>query len=216
MIKVDNIEVFNFDGALRGMRNPLDSHNNSDSRFITNPLTYEKAFNIGDNDLLLAQRLIQSGTDHSKFMRQIFVSFDLTAPLYFWKEFDTYRVATVSNSESTMHTIHKKPFTQDMVSCEHLDKDSLDVLDIVIDKLNIYRNRYISDKDKNDWWNMIQLLPSSFNQKRTITLNYQVLRNMYFARRNHKLDEWRDFCKMIENLPYGKELICLERESSNA
>jgi hypothetical protein len=168
---------------------------------------------IGENDLDLAQRLVRAGSDHRKFMRQIFVSMDITAPLYWWKEFDTYKVGTTANSCSTMHKIHAKEFTLDDFSHEHLFQDdemqtNTDVLEFVIDALNFAREDYLKTKDKRYWWQLIQLLPSSFNQLRTVTMNYENLLNMYHARKNHKLDEWREFCKVIETLPYAKELIC--------
>ena len=176
---------------------------------------------LGKKDLDLAQRMINGGTDESKFMRQIFVSFDINAPLYWWKEFDTYKVGTVANSCSTMHKIHAKEFTLDDFSHEHLIStmgetyEAVDVLEEVITALNNNRANFLETKDKIYWWQMIQLLPSSYNQKRTITLNYQVLRAMYFARRHHKLDEWHDFCNWIETLPYAKELICYEKKKEN-
>lgn len=202
MIKIDNIDVFNFEGALRGMRNPMNSWEKSDSIF--EPMT----MTIGPNDLALAQKLIAAGPEHAKFMRQIFISMDITAPLYFTKEFDTYKVSTVRNSCSTMHKIHSKEFTLDDFSHEHLDGYSIDLLEQIIDRLNDNRKHYNETKDKDYWWQLIQLLPSSYNQKFTWTANYQILRNIYQQRRGHKLDEWKDFGKMIEKLPYGKEFIC--------
>lgn len=223
MVKIEKSEVFNFEGALRGMRNPMNSWNNSDSKIGNGK------FIIGKNDLELAQRLVRAGTDHSKFMRMITVCVDITAPLYWWKEFDTYKVGTVANSCSTMHKITKKEFAIDDFSCEHLISmtnhgsydpllflgrinkriDSIDILELIVNVLNHYRKKYIDTKDKLYWWQMIQLLPSSYNQKRTVTMNYAVLRNIYLGRMNHKLDEWVAFCKWIEGLPYAKELICL-------
>ncbi len=221
MIKIDNIEVFGWESAVRGMRNPMNSWDKSDSISIVG--FDSDSVILGENDLKLMQSLVKAGTDHSKFMRMINVTVDVTAPLYWWKEFDTYKVGTVANSCSTMHKIHAKGFTLDDFSHEHLIENLYNVegfLDVkeplgvlqqdIIPMLNAYRERYIKTKDKKYWWQMIQLLPSSYNQERTIQLNYQVLRNIYFARRNHKLDEWHDFCHMIEGLPYGKELICLE------
>ena len=213
MIKFENTEVMNFEGALRGMRNPLNSWDKSDSAFIGEP-GYQSY--IGSYDLSLAQRLIKAGSDHRKFMRQIFVSVDITAPLYWWKEFDTYKVATVANSCSTMHTIHKKEFALADFSHEWISN-----LDKFYDKgtpggalvetvvmLNKCRRLYLETKDKEYWYQMIQLLPSSYNQMRTVTLNYETLRNIYFARRNHKLDEWRNgFIEWIDSLPYAEELI---------
>lgn len=210
MIKIENIEVFGWEAAIRGMRNPMNSWDKSDS--FEFPPDEDGILWIGSNDLKLMQSLIRAGTDHSKFMRMIDVTMDITAPLYWWKEFDTYKVGTVANSCSTMHKIHSKEFTLEDFSHEHLftDDEALPFLNHLISGLNFYRNKYIETKDKKYWWQIIQLLPSSYNQKRTIQLNYQVLRNIYFSRRNHKLDEWHDFCSIIEELPYGKELICLE------
>lgn len=229
MIKFENTEVMNFEGAIRGMRNPLNSWDNSDSKFIIPnhhnceeygcPLDCEsvhfghrfnngKCFSIGPNDLALMRRLIRSGSDHRKFIRQIFVSVDITAPLYWWKEFDTYKVGTVSNSCSTMHKIHSKDFTVEDFSTDHLTGVSLTVLNYIIVALNEARADYIETKDKTYWWSMIQLLPSSYNQRRTITLNYETIYNIYGSRRNHKLDEWSvGFMAWIKSLPYANELI---------
>lgn len=219
MIEFENTEVMNFEGAFRGMRNPLNSWDKADSEFdCENNCGYCEYRNVGcnpqygvylgENDLNLAQRLIKAGPDHRKFLRQIFVSVDITAPLYWWKEFDTYKVATVSNSCSTMHKIHAKEFTLDDFSHEHLDDDSLSILDDLIMSLNVYRTLYVVHKDKKYWWQLIQLLPSSYNQKRTITLNYETLRNIRGSRRNHKLDEWsKGFMEWIDSLPYAEELI---------
>ena len=202
MIKFENTEVMNFEGAIRGMRNPLNSWDKSDS------FDNFGHYIIGPNDLALMKKLIKAGSDHRKFMRQIFVSVDITAPLYWWKEFDTYKVATVSNSCSTMHKIHDKEFTLEDFSTEHLTEASLDVLGITIGHLNICRDVFVTMKNKDFWWQMIQLLPTSYNQRRTITLNYETLYNIYGSRRNHKLDEWRvGFMEWIESLPYAKELI---------
>ena len=208
MIKVENIEVFGWESAIRGMRNPMNSWDKSDS--FEFPPDEDGIPWIGPNDLKLMQSLIRAGTDHSKFMRMINVTMDITAPFYYWKEFSTYKIGTVANSCSTMHKIHSKEFTLDDFSYEHLDGYSIDLLEQIIDRLNDNRKHYNETKDKDYWWQIIQLLPSSYNQKRTVQLNYQVLRNIYFARRNHKLEEWHDFCHMIEELPYGKEFICLE------
>lgn len=209
MIEISNIEVFNFEGALRGMRNPMDSWGKSDTVFFIG-----QGFNIGEKDLALAQKLINGGPVHSKFMRQILVSMDINAPLYWWKEMDTYKVGTTANSCSTMHKIHSKEFTLDDFSHEHLKDKEIEILLSVIDAMNeardafnTWREEYGHDK-KDYWWQMIQLLPSSYNQKRTWTADYETLRNIYQWRRGHKLDEWHDFCRMIEELPYGKELIC--------
>ncbi len=208
MIKFENTEVMNFEGAIRGMRNPLNSWDKSDTvvDWYTGDIT------IGPDDLDLMKRLIKAGSDHRKFMRQIIVSVDITAPLYWWKEFDTYKVATVSNSCSTMHTIHKKEFTRDDFSCEHLNPASLSCLSYVMDQLNGCRDLFLREEDKTEkkalWYNMIQLLPTSYNQRRTITLNYETLYNIYGSRRNHKLDEWSvGFMDWIGSLPYAEELI---------
>ena len=225
MIKFSNTEVMNFEGAIRGLRNPMNSWDKSDSKF------YVKCADcgaddcrldipsIGPNDLTLMKKLIRAGSDHRKFMRQIFVSVDITAPLYWWKEFDTYKVATVSNSCSTMHKIHEKEFTIEDFSCEYVfnnenpeNVDHLylwkDMLTELIWFLNGARNAYLETKDKKYWWQIIQLLPSSYNQRRTITLNYETLYNIYGSRRNHKLDEWSiGFMNWIKSLPYANELI---------
>jgi hypothetical protein len=235
MIKLERTSVMNFENALRGMRNPMNSWDKSDSFFCDDLTDYDKCVNcrylvsececnrpecgyiIGNNDLELAQRLAKSGSDHRKFLRQIFVSVDVTAPLYWWKEYETYKVGTVSNSCSTMHTIHKKAFTLDDFSCEKLS-----VIDIgggvgsprlmmknSVRMLNECRELYLKTQDKEYWYQMIQLLPTSYNQMRTCTLNYENLINIYFARRYHKLPEWHEFCGWIEGLPYFKE-ICIE------
>lgn len=222
MIKIDNIETFGYKTAVRGMRNPLNSWNKSDSCFCP----YEPACEgncemmIGKNDLELMKKLVTAGTDHSKFMRMIHVQMDITAPLYWWKEFDTYKVGTVANSCSTMHKIHAKEFTLDDFSHEHLIAASRNSLRWTIKDLNTCRNEYLSEKAVNNpelqkefWWQLIQLLPSSYNQLRTVDLNYEVIHNMYFARRNHKLDEWREFCDTMSNeLPYFAEIIGVENE----
>lgn len=217
MIKIENTEVLGWGAAIRGMRNPMNSWDKSDTAF---EYTYGALQTIGTNDFKLMKSLVKAGTDHSKFMRMIHVQMDVTAPLYWWKEFDTYKVGTVANSCSTMHRIHAKEFTLDDFSHEHLVSDAVGLLQDIIDVLNDARYAYneFDELFKNDeldpeikekkdvWWQMIQLLPSSYNQKRTVQLNYAVLRSMYHARKNHKLDEWRDFCKWIESLPYS-ELI---------
>ena len=225
MIKIENTEIVGWEAAIRGMRNPLNSWEKSDSKWysIGIPTSNPAAINdkylsqkycIGDNDLDLMKRLRNAGTDHRKFMRMITVYVDITAPLYWWKEFDTYKVGTVANSCSTMHKIHAKEFTLDDFSCEHLFdtpesefNDSMDVLKEVIDILNLYRDHFVKNPHRKEyWWQLIQLLPSSYNQRRTVMLNYEVLANIYKSRRNHKLDEWHVFCEWIENLPYA-ELI---------
>lgn len=220
MIKIENVEVFGWEPAIRGMRNPKNSLGKSDSEFIPWDNT---DFKIGNNDLDLMKRLVKSGTDHRKFMRMIVVYADVTAPLYWWKEFDTYKVGTVRNSCSTMHKIQDKEFTIDDFSHEHLTgaTDSLwvnadgrdfmcsawDFCQITCDVLNHYRELYLETKDKKYWWQMIQLLPSSYNQKATLMLNYEVLSNMYHSRKAHKLDEWREFCRWIESLPYSEIIV---------
>lgn len=228
MIEIEKVEVYGWPAAIRGMRNAKNSWDKSDSIglpvYETSPaveytnnidfLPTEVPIQIGKNDMKLMQTLVNGGTDHGKFMRFITVTFDITAPLYWWKEFDTYKVGTVANSCSTMHKIHAKEFTRDDFSWEHLYGDYAKLLDGTIDVLNVARKFFIETKEKDYWWQMIQLLPSSYNQKRTISLNYAVLRNIYFARRGHKLDEWHTFCDWIESLPYGKELICYRREKN--
>ena len=205
MIEIKNTSVMNFETAIRGARNPLNSWNRLDSCFDS-----EGNFVLGPNDLDLAKRLASAGSDHRKFMRMIFVSVDLNAPLYWWKEFDTYKVGTVANSCSTMHKIHSKPLTREDFSFDKMNEESLKMMDSLLEYFESVRQAYLETKDKALWYNMIQLLPSSFNQMRTVTLNYENLRNMYFARRSHKLDEWHVFCDWIKSLPYAKELICGE------
>lgn len=221
MIKIENIEVFNFEGAFRGLRNPMNSWDKSDSYwdFSERPGRYI----IGEKDLKLAQRMISAGTDESKFMRQIFISMDITAPLYWWKEADTYKIATVSNSCSTMHKITSGEITEENYSFDpEPDKkltdlptdDYIRILNIkqrAIEAVEWLRKKYKETGDKRYWRLLIQINPDGWLQKRTWTGNYQNLRNQYFARKNHKLIEWHEYCKMIENLPYGKELICYQR-----
>ena len=208
MIKIEKTEVFGWESAIRGMRNPMNSWDKSDSHQDYydfghgNPSEYI----IGANDLKLMKNLSKAGDDHGKFLRMINVTMDITAPLYWWKEFDTYKVGTVANSCSTMHKIHAKEFTLDDFSHEHLGLLPMQCLAETIDTMNMYRKWFLETKDKDDWWQMIQLLPSSYNQKRTVQLNYQVLKSMYHARKNHKLDEWCAFCKMCETLPYFNEI----------
>ncbi len=202
MLKVDHISVMNLENAMRGARNPLNSWARSDS-------AYDGAGNyiLGENDLSLATRLCTSGSDHRKFIRQILVSMDITAPMYWWKEFDTYKVGTVANSTSTMHKIHAKPFELADFSTDHLTPASLAEFERYVSYLETVRLRYMEGKDKTHWYDMIQLLPSSYNQMRTVTLNYEVLANIYYARRGHKLDEWHTLCAAILELPYARELI---------
>ena len=208
MLVVDRITVMNFDNAIRGARNPLNSWGRMDSYYD------EKGnFVLGENDLSLATRLAKAGSDHRKFLRQIFVSMDICAPLYWWKEFDTYKVGTVANSTSTMHKIQAKEFVREDFSCDRMTPECLAVMDGVIAYLESERQRFNETKDKAAWHNMIQLLPSSYNQLRTVTLNYEVLINIYYARRTHKLGEWHTLCEAIKALPYAKELILVKGDS---
>lgn len=224
MIKIQNVSIHGFEEAIRGMRNPMNSWDKSDSWYgckygdyghteasnCGNSCKADCEYCIGNNDLSLMKKLVAAGTDHRKFMRMITVYVDITAPLYWWKEFDTYKVGTVRNSCSTMHTIHIKPFTLDDFSHERMKDYIIDDLERTILMLNGLRADYLSSKDKSYWYSIIQLLPSSYNQRATLMLNYEVLANIYHSRKNHKLDEWRDFCKWIESLPYS-ELITGER-----
>ena len=209
MLKVSNIEIFNWEGAIRGMRNPLNSWHLSDT-FTEEDKEYcinELGINypeIGPNDYSLMKRLAKAGTDHRKYLRQIFISIDIDAPLFFWKEFDTYKIGTVANSCSTMHKIHSKEFTIDDFSVETCEGSSLLCIDMLIFELNHLRNLYNETKDKKYWRQMIELLPSSYNQLRTITLNYEVAINMYKARRHHKLTEWHTLCDTLEKFPYSE------------
>lgn len=209
MIELENIETYGWESAIRGMRNPMNSWEKSDSKLYS--VAYDDGVYVGTNDLALMKSLVKAGSDHSKFMRMINVTMDITAPLYWWKEFDTYKVGTVRNSCSTMHKIHAKEFTLDDFSHEHLDTNcfSRDVFNEVIRALNFHRKLYRETNNKKHWHQMIQLLPSSYNQRATVQLNYAVLRNMYHSRKNHKLDEWREFCEVIKTLPYS-ELITEE------
>ena len=220
MIEIKNIDVYGFETSIRGMRSPMNSWDKSDSCFCRYEPGCEDncTMYIGPNDLRLMKNLSKAGPDHGKFLRMINVTCDINAPLYWWKEYDTYKVGTVANSCSTMHKIHAKEFTFDDFSCEHLysrlgeSYEAMDCMTDVIGCLNKYRDLYLETKDKIWWWQMIQLLPSSYNQKRTVQLNYQVLKNMYNARKSHKLDEWHTFCAWCETLPYFKE-ICLGGDS---
>lgn len=246
MIKVENVEIFNFEGAVRGMRNPLNSWDKSDSAYCNGeqlnncgncylfeddknggtPICHDNedtlAFVIGDADMALMQKLYKAGTEHRKYLRQIFVSMDITAPLYWWKEYDTYKVGTVANSCSTMHKIHANEFTLDDFSHDHLDDCSLEILKNTIDCLNGLRNTYVKyeklsktfdcDVDiklakKSTWYQMIQLLPSSYNQRRTVTINYENVVSIIKQRENHKLDEWRAFVKLLKQFPYIKQIM---------
>ena len=205
MLKVERISVMNFENAIRGARNPMNSWDRMDSRYAE-----DGSFLLGENDLSLATRLAAAGSDHRKFLRQIFVSMDITAPLYWWKEFDTYKVGTVANSCSTMHKIHAKEFSRDDFSCERMSDFALESLDGTIAALENRRKKFIETKDVSYWHDMIQLLPSLYNQMRTCTLNYENLINMYYARKSHKLAEWHTYCDWIESLPYAKELILIK------
>ena len=241
MIKIENTEIVGWEAAIRGMRNPLNSWEKSDSKWysIGIPTNNPAAINdkylsqkycIGDNDLDLMKRLRNAGTDHRKFMRMITVYVDVTAPLYWWKEFDTYKVGTVANSCSTMHKIHAKEFTLEDFSTEHLCKSNIEVLEELVLELEYWRDKFVNYDEyckvvpefretyskKDCWWQMIQLLPSSYNQRRTVMLNYEVLANIYKSRRNHKLDEWHVFCEWIENLPYSELIIGEKVESEPA
>lgn len=242
MIKLENTEVMGWEAAIRGMRNPLNSWNQSDSGWDASTFHLDKnyitvmpehfsgsCYELGPNDKNLMERLRNAGTDHRKFMRMITVCIDITAPLYWWKEFDTYKVGTVANSCSTMHKIAAKEFTLEDFSHEHLidsfdetldiaagdecRSTPLDILYTVSNALNIYREKYLETKDKKYWWHMIQLLPSSYNQRRTVMLNYEVLANIYKSRKSHKLDEWHVFCDWVKELPYS-ELITGEFDAT--
>lgn len=204
MIKVENIEVWGFKHAIRGMRNPLNSWDKSDSKFEVD--SSPTGVWIGANDLSLMRRLFKGGTEHRKYLRQIFVSLDITAPLYWWKEFDTYKVGTVANSCSTMHKIASKEFGLDDFSHEHLEGDSLILMDDIITVLNAFRELYNRDKKKECWWQMIQLLPTSYNQKRTVTFNYENVYTILRQRAGHKLDEWNELCAILTHLPYIREI----------
>ena len=227
MIEFENVEVFGWEAAIRGMRNPLNSWDNSDSwygckcgdygktesKYCDEHCTADCTFCIGPNDLDLIKKLIAAGSDHSKFMRMINVTVDITAPLYWWKEFDTYKVGTVRNSCSTMHKIHEKEFTLDDFSIDDFEVGNgeiflSDCFTNVVADCEMLRKKFVETGDKKYWLGLIQLLPESYNQRATVQLNYAVLRNMYHSRKNHKLDCWRTFCEWIETLPYAKELIC--------
>lgn len=238
MIKVEHIEVFNFEGAVRGLRNPMNSWNKSDSYYCgdktdcsdckyhesPNICHHDSDYVIGENDLDLMKRLYKAGTEHRKYLRQIMVSMDITAPLYWWKDFDTYKVGTVANSCSTMHKIHAKEFTLDDFSHEHLSDETilitedkqyyknsaLDSLKDTIDVLNTYRKRFIQTKNKEDWWQLIQLLPTSYNQRRTLTMNYENVVTIIRQRSGHKLDEFNQFVEILKELPYVKEIMEIE------
>lgn len=209
MIQIEKVSVMNLENAVRGARNPMNSWARSDSYYDE-----DGRYVLGPNDLALCHRLSVSGSDHRKYLRQIFVSMDITAPLYWWKEFDTYKVATVANSCSTMHKIHAKEFTRDDFSHDRMSGEALDALDRLVEFLEKRRQAYLETRDAGCWHDLIQLLPASYNQLRTVTLNYETLVNIYYARRNHKLPEWHRLCDVIRSLPYAEELI-LVREKEN-
>ncbi|WP_027438205.1 hypothetical protein [Lachnospira multipara] len=206
MIKFERYEVLNMHNAMRGARNPLNSWARSDSEIV------DGEFKFGPNDLDLAKRLCKSGSDHRKFVRQIFVSVDITAPIYWWKEYDTYKVGTVANSTSTMHKIHSKPFELKDFSVDHLTDDGLAFMNKTIDFLEETRLKFVETKDKSYWYTLIQMLPESYNQMRTCTFSYENLCSMYHSRKNHKLAEWHEFCDWAESLPYFKDLFIAEEE----
>ncbi len=208
MLKCERTSVMNIENAMRGARNPMNSWDKSDSYYDE-----EGNYQLGPNDMNLARRLRLAGSDHRKFIRQIFVSVDITAPLYWWKEYDTYKVATVANSTSTMHKIHSKEFSIEDFSHDHLTEEGLESLKRTVEDLERIRLRFLEEKNKEDWYSIIQLLPSSYQQMRTCTMNYESLINMYFSRKSHKLEEWHTFCDWIKTLPYAKELILAEKES---
>lgn len=205
MITLERTSVMNLENAIRGARNPLNSWNRMDS-------SYDEKGNyiLGPNDLNLAKKLRMAGSDHRKYVRQIFVSTDITAPLYWWKEFDTYKIATVANSCSTMHKIASKPFTVEDFSCDHMTPATRNFMQTVVDKMEEIRLKYLETKNKDDWYDMIQLLPSSYNQMRTCSFNYETLINIYYARKDHKLAEWHTLCDWIRTLPYAQEIIISE------
>ena len=208
MLKCERTSVMNIENAIRGARNPMNSWDRADSYYDE-----EGNYQLGPNDMNLARRLRLAGSDHRKFIRQIFVSVDITAPLYWWKEYDTYKVATVANSTSTMHKIHSKEFSIEDFSHDHLTEEGLESLKRTVEDLERIRLRFLEKKNKEDWYTIIQLLPSSYQQMRTCTMNYESLSNMYFSRKSHKLEEWHTFCDWIQTLPYAKELILAEKES---
>ena len=207
MIKIERTSVMNLENAIRGARNPMNSWARSDSFYDA-----EGNYVLGPNDLDLARRLRRAGSDHRKYLRQVFVSVDITAPMYWWKEYDTYKVATVANSTSTMHKITSKQFSIDDFSHDHMTPDTEKFMQIIVDELEKIRLRYLAKGNKNDWYYIIQLLPSSYNQMRTCSFNYETLINIYYARKDHKLTEWHTFCDWILSLPYANELIVLADE----
>ena len=206
MLTIERTSVMNLENAMRGARNPLNSWDRMDSFYDE-----EGQYRLGENDLSLAKRLCKAGSDHRKFIRQIMVSMDVTAPIYWWKEFDTYKVGTVANSTSTMHKIHSKEFSMEDFSTDHMTEETKMQMEQLIGWLETLRGKFLETKDKAYWYDIIQLLPSGYNQMRTVTLNYEVLFNIYYARRNHKLEEWHTFCHWIEELPYARELLMQEK-----
>ena len=202
MIKLERTSVLNLENAMRGARNPMNSWDRTDSYYDG-----DNNYILGENDLSLAVRLAKAGPDHRKFIRQIFVSVDITAPLYWWKEYDTYKIATVANSTSTMHKIHSKEFEEEDFSTDHMTEETKENFLNFVDYMEKVRKKYVESKDKRYWYDLIQMLPSSYNQLRTCTLNYETLSNIYYARKNHKLDEWHIMCDWIKTLPYAEEII---------
>lgn len=202
MIRLERTDVMNIGNAIRGARNPMNSWHRMDSEYDE-----DGNYILGANDLDLGTRLCRAGSDHRKFLRQIFVSVDITAPLYWWKEYDTYKVGTAANSTSTMHKIHSKPFETEDFSTDHMNEATMETLECIIKQLEILRIDFNETKDKTAWYSMIQLLPSSYNQMRTCTMTYENIRNMYHARKNHKLEEWHTFCRWVETLPYAQQFI---------
>ena len=202
MLKCERTSVMNFENAIRGARNPLNSWARYDSKTLP-----DGTFEFGPQDLDLAKRLAKAGSDHRKFLRMIFVSVDITAPLYWWKEFDTYKVGTVANSCSTMHKIHSKPFTLEDFSTDHMNEFALASMQRTVEDLEKLRLDYNESKDKAVWYSLIQLLPTCYNQMRTVTMNYENLISMYYARKDHKLEEWHTYCDWIKTLPYADDLI---------
>jgi hypothetical protein len=227
MIKIENTDVYGFEAAIRGMRNPLNSCDKSDSHygceqgeclkcgFKPDWCGNTQSFQVGENNLKLMKQLISAGSDHSKFMRMITVTCDITAPMYWWAEMDTYKVGTVRNSCSKMHTIHKRDLTMDDFSTDHLYEDEICAMQELIDRINCNRQCFMDTGIKQDWWQIIQLLPSSYNQRATWQANYAVLRNIYHARKNHKLDEWHEFCAWVESLSHSELITYSKEDESN-
>jgi hypothetical protein len=208
MLKIENTETYGWIAAIRGARNPMNSWSQSDTSYGTG----ETTITIGPRDLKMLRNLSKAGPDHGKYLRMITVTADITSSLYWFKQFDTYKIGTTANSCSTMHKIHANPFSMEDFSVEHLDHFGMNIMEQLIRFLNFHREKFIETKDKNHWWQMIQMLPSSYNQRRTVHLNYAVLKAMYHARKHHKLDEWHEFCRWVESLPYAAELITGEAE----